>query len=120
MAIRKQVFDEHEEGFPMKRSRLTIDVSPELHQRVKILAIKNHLTISEYLKRIIEQAIPDDVDTGQQEEYPITPDFLEQVYRVRERIIRESKGQLFEDSAELVRQQREERTRYLEELREQP
>ncbi len=34
--------------------------------------------------------------------------------------MRESKGRLFEDSAELIRQQREERTQYLEQLREHP
>ena len=33
--------------------------------------------------------------------------------------MRESKGQLFEDSAEMIRQMREERTKYLEELSEQ-
>jgi hypothetical protein len=54
-----------------------------------------------------------------EEEHPVTPDYLEQILRVRERIMRESKGQLFEDSAEMVRQMREERTKYLEELREQ-
>jgi len=47
------------------------------------------------------------------EQYGITPDFLEGVYRVRERIIQESKGQLFENSVELIRQMREERTREL-------
>jgi len=47
---------------------------------------------------------------------PIPDDFLEKVYQLRERIIQESKGHIFEDSAELVRQMREERTRYLEEL----
>jgi len=50
---------------------------------------------------------------------PVTQETLEQVLRVRERIIRESKGHIFEDSAEVLRQQREERTQYLEQLREQ-
>jgi hypothetical protein len=50
---------------------------------------------------------------------PVTQETLEQVLRVRERIMRESKGQPFEDSTELIRQMREERTKYLEELREQ-
>jgi hypothetical protein len=46
----------------------------------------------------------------------VTPEFLQRVLQVRERIMRESKGMLFEDSAELIRQQREERTQYLMEL----
>jgi hypothetical protein len=44
---------------------------------------------------------------------PLTPELLEQVYRVRERIRQETNGQLFEDSTEIIRQQREERTRQL-------
>ncbi len=50
---------------------------------------------------------------------PVTQETIERLRQVRERIRRESKGQLFEDSAEIIRQQREERTKYLEELREQ-
>ncbi len=44
---------------------------------------------------------------------PLTPELLEQVYRVREQIMQESNGKLFEDSTEIIRQQREERTRQL-------
>src|SRR6266487_5093776 len=44
---------------------------------------------------------------------PLTPELLKQVYRVRERIMQESKGHVFEDSAALIRQMREERTRQL-------
>ena len=44
---------------------------------------------------------------------PVTPELLEQVYRVRERIRQESNGYVFEDSTEIIRQQREERTRQL-------
>jgi 2'-5' RNA ligase len=45
--------------------------------------------------------------------HSVTPELLEQVYRVREQIMQESKGKIFEDSTEIIRQQREERTRQL-------
>jgi len=47
-----------------------------------------------------------------------TPDdtIMKRLYQIREQIIRESKGQIFEDSTELIRQMREERTKELEEL----
>ena len=45
--------------------------------------------------------------------HPVTPELLEQGYRVRERIRQESNGYVFEDSTEIIRQQREERTRQL-------
>lgn len=122
MALKKQEFDDNEEqsSKTTKRSRITIDVSPELRRRIKMAALKRDLSISEFIGKILEQSIPDDTNVIEQEEHPVTPDFLEQVYRVRERIMRESNGKLFEDSAELLRQQREERTQYLEQLREQP
>ncbi len=44
---------------------------------------------------------------------PLTPELLEQVYRVREEIMQGTNGRLFEDSTEIIRQQREERTRQL-------
>lgn len=43
----------------------------------------------------------------------LTPELLEQIYRVREQIMQGTNGKLFEDSTELIRQQREERTRQL-------
>jgi len=45
--------------------------------------------------------------------HPIPSDIIEQLDRVRERIRQESNGYVFEDSAEIIRQQREERTRQL-------
>ena len=122
MALRKEEFhhdDEQQDVNTMKRSRITIDISPELRRRIKIAASQNDLSISEYLGRILEQSVPLEVSRIQQEEHPVTPEFLEQVYRVRQRIFKESKGELFEDSAELIQQQRGDRTKYLEELEEQ-
>ena len=122
IALRKEDFnneDKQQEAEAMKRSRITIDISPELRRRIKVAASQNDLSISEYLGRILEENVPDEVGFTQQEEHPVTPEFLKQVYRVRQRILKERKGELFEDSADLIRQQREDRTKYLEELAEQ-
>jgi hypothetical protein len=122
MALRKEELhheDEQQEINTMKRSRITIDISPELRRRIKVAASQRDMSISEYLGRILEQSVPLEVGLTQQEEHPVTPEFLEQVYRVRQRIFKESKGEFFEDSAESIRQQREDRTKYLEELEEQ-
>ena len=51
---------------------------------------------------------------------PVTQETIERFRRIREKILQEHNGQPFEDSTELIRQMREERTKYLEELREQP
>jgi hypothetical protein len=124
MALRKDdLYDSYNKGkHTMKRPRITIDVSPELRRRIKTAALQNNLSISEYLVNILEEVVPEEkrVTPQQEEDRPLTPEYLEQIHRVRERIIKESKGQAFEDSAEAVRRMREERTKYLEELREQP
>src|SRR5713226_2053011 len=115
MALRNQDFDENDEHTiqTAKRSRITIDISPELRRRIKLAAIENDLSISAYLGQILEQTVPDEASTTHRQTHQIPDDFLEQVYRVREQVIRDSKGELFEDSTEMIRQMREERTRQL-------
>jgi predicted metal-dependent RNase len=103
----------------MKRSRITIDISPELRRRIKVAASQRDLSISEYLGNILEENVPEEMNLIEQDTHPVPSDILEEMDRIRERVIRESKGYIFEDSAEVLRQQREERTQYLEELREQ-
>ncbi len=122
MALRKEEFhhdDEQQEANTMKRSRITIDISPELRRRIKVAASRNDLSISEYLGNILEENIPEEMNLVEQDAHPVPPDILEEIDRIHERVIRESKGHIFEDSTEVLRQQREERTQYLEELREQ-
>ena len=46
----------------------------------------------------------------------VSPEYLQQIYEVRERIKRESGGIAFEDSTEAIRRMREERTEYLMQL----
>jgi hypothetical protein len=122
MALRKEEFhddDEQQEANTMKRSRITIDISPELRRRIKVAASQRDASISEYLGRILEENVPEEMNLVEQEAHPVPSDILEEVDRIRERVIRESKGHIFEDSAEVLRQQREERTQYLEDLRDQ-
>ncbi|HLH60180.1 MAG TPA: hypothetical protein VKV20_00745 [Ktedonobacteraceae bacterium] len=112
-------YKDNSENRAAKRSRITIDVTPELRRRIKLAAAQNDLSISEYLGRILDEAVLPETSAKKQERHPVTPEYVQRVLQVRERIIQESGGQLFEDSAERVRQMRDERTNYLEELREQ-
>ena len=122
MALRKEEFhhdDKQQENITMKRSRITIDISPELRRRIKVAASQRDLSISEFVGSILEEHVPEEMNLVEQDVHPVPSDILDDVDQIRERIIRESKGHIFEDSAEVLRQQREERTQYLEELREQ-
>ncbi len=55
----------------------------------------------------------DKANETQRQERSLPDDFLEQVHRIREQVIQDSKGELFEDSTELIRREREKRTEYL-------
>ena len=50
----------------------------------------------------------------EQTRHPVPSDILEEVYRIREQLLRESKEHTFKDSAEAIRRMREERIRELE------
>jgi hypothetical protein len=115
MALRKEQIDEFhdEENRVMKeRTRITIDVSPELRTRIKVAAAENGISISEYLGRILEGAIPAR-NTERTKGHPVTLEAIERLRRLREQIFQENNRQFFEDSAELLYQQREERTQQL-------
>ena len=121
MALSKEDFHDdikQKEANTMKRSRITIDISPELRRRIKVAASQNDLSISEYLGRILEQAVPDEASIIEEEEQPITLDEIEKLRRLRKLILQDRQGKPFEDSSEMIRQMREERTRYLEQIQE--
>ena len=99
-----------------KRSRITFDVSPELRRRIKIAALQHDLSIGEYLGRILEQTVPDEASMTPRQRRPVTRKTLEHVLQVREQIMQDTNGRLFDDSTEIIRQMREERSRELEQL----
>jgi 2'-5' RNA ligase len=68
---------------------------------------------------ISNQPIPGESSMRGVHRRPVTQETIEQFRRIREKILQERQGKPFEDSTELIRQMREERTKYLEELREQ-
>lgn len=59
----------------------------------------------------------EDQPLDEQVRRPVPSDLPEAVYRIREQLLRESVGHTFEDSAETIRQMREERSRELESRR---
>lgn len=117
MALRKDDLYDHLKGNQtMKRSRITIDVSPELRKRIKKAASDQDVSISKFLERILEEAIPQEASLLQLEKKPLTREKLEHVLKVREEIIAHTGGYTFEDSTEVVRQMREERSQEMEQL----
>ncbi len=117
MALRKEDYhdDKQQEANTMKRSRITIDISPELRRRIKVAASRNDLSISEYVGRILEESVPDEASMRQTGR-PVTQETLGRLRRIREKILQDRQGKLFEDSTEMIRKMREERSQELEQL----
>ena len=117
MAVRRQDFHEDEDedmgDNAKKRTRITIDVSPEMRRRIKMAALQNDLKVGEYIGRILEENVPDEVPAKRIQGHPVTREAIERLLRFREELIKETNGVLFEDSTEILRQEREKRTRHL-------
>src|SRR5215469_5330502 len=108
MALRKEEMGSNDDkkGQKTKRTRITIDVSPELRRRIKMAALQEDLSISDYLGRVLEQTVPDTMNTIPQEHQPITREAIERLKRISEKIMQDRGGKLFEDTAEMIRQMR--------------
>jgi hypothetical protein len=119
MALHKEQFQhdgKQQEANTMKRSRITIDISPELRRRIKIAASQRDVSISEYVGSILEESVPDEASITQRPRKPLNRETLEHVYQVREEIMEHTNHRTFEDSTELIRQMREERSQELDQL----
>ena len=108
MAMQTQDGDDHNQT-PAKRPRLIIDISPELHRRIKIAAAKKDLSIREYVESILDKAVPSE----KRERGRLNSAAIEDLLKTREEIMHAHPGQEY-DSVETLHQLREERLKELE------
>ena len=117
MALRKDdLYESYDKGKQaMKRSRITIDVSPELRKRIKKAASEHDVSISKFLTQIIEEAVPEE-RMFSRERHPATRRMYDELMEVRDQILQDRQGKPFENTNELIWEMREERSRELEQL----
>lgn len=119
MAAQRQRYDDYDEHTETenikKRVRLTFDVTPDLRRRIKLAAVKDNLTLNEYLGQVLEEVVPveEDIMQTKHQERPVTRKTLDKVNEISQRILKERNGKPFENTTEMIRQMRDERTRYL-------
>jgi hypothetical protein len=89
----------------MRRSRLTLDLDPELHLRIKVAAARQGLSMREYLERMLRENVPTLPQQTPPDRHPISPDVLGMLRRTREEV---SGGRILPDSTPIVRQMRDE------------
>src|SRR5229473_151743 len=116
MAMQNQ-YNDSQRRLPGKRPRLMIDISPELRRRIKVAAAQKDLSVNEYVGRILEEAVPSEkASAAEGQPRHVSRESLERLLRTREQIMQRRQGRLFSDSTEIIRQMREERSKYLGEL----
>ena len=116
MAQEKQRSYNEDRDYRNEMSKLTIEINRGLKRRIIMAAGQSDLSISEYISYILEQTVLDEESIMQQELHPVTPEILEQILQARQKIMEETNGRIFEDSVEVIRQMREERSQHLERL----
>ncbi|MCA9070625.1 MAG: hypothetical protein KDA84_16960 [Planctomycetaceae bacterium] len=52
----------------VKPKRLTIDVHPDFHRRLKFHCVRNDVPISDFLRDVIERALPEETSSNQSRE----------------------------------------------------
>src|ERR1700730_2558785 len=87
------------------RPRLTLDISPSLKRRIKVAAAAHDTPISRYVMRLLEQAVPSAEALAKASDGSITVETLRRADALRS----EQTTSFPEDSADLIREAREER-----------
>lgn len=116
MALQHQQNDEHDEQAD-EQSCLIIDISPALRSRLKQAAAQHDLSLDQYVEDILAKAVAQEEESAAKQEHrSVSQQSIERLRRIREAIMQDRQGQPFDDSTEIIRQMREERSQYLSEL----
>jgi predicted metal-dependent RNase len=100
--------------FSDDQSNLNITIHQELRRRIILEAARSNLTVQTYVEQILEQNVPSESPYLQDQKRGLNKAAVEDLLRFQEQIKRSHLGQVFEDSAEALRQIREDRMRELE------
>jgi len=97
------------------REPLTLDLDAELMRRIRFAAARNRLSIREYIEDALDEVVPTETSESQ-EHTPVTREALDGLLQLREQFKKNHPGQVLNDSTEIIRQMREERSQYLADL----
>src|ERR1039457_2982131 len=119
MVAQRQRYDDHDEhsetdaDTTKKRVRLTFDVAPDLRRRIKMAAVKKNLTLNEYLGQVLDEVVPVEEEIMQKQRQPVSREAIERLLQFRQNLIKETNGIVFDDTAEILHQEREKRLNQL-------
>jgi hypothetical protein len=88
-----------------QRPRLTIDIKPALKRRIKVAAAAQDMPVSAYIARVLEQSLPAAEAMTKVSDGIVTSAMVQRAEALR----KQQKEPFPEDSADLIREAREER-----------
>jgi hypothetical protein len=91
------------------RPRLTLDIPPALRRRIKVAAATQDLSVSTYVTRLLDRAVPASRKLKKKADGTITADTLSRLAAFRA----EQATAFPDDSADLIRETRMERDNHL-------
>jgi hypothetical protein len=91
------------------RPRLTLDIPPALRRRIKVAAAAEDLSVSAYVTRLLDRAVPDGRAVRRTPDGIITTETMHRFATLRA----EQAAPFPEDSADLIREARMERENQL-------
>ena len=87
------------------RPRLTVDISPALKRRIKVAAAAQDMPVSAYIARVLGQAIPVSEAVVKTSDGAVSSGMMRRAEELRA----EQRAPFPEDSADLIREAREQR-----------
>jgi hypothetical protein len=90
-----------------------VEISPALRQRIERAAAHGDLSAPAYVERLLEETVPEEEQVRATRQ-PVTTEYVEKLREFQQAWARNHPGLVLEDSAELIRRMREERTEHLE------
>jgi hypothetical protein len=87
------------------RPRLTVDINPTLKRRIKVAAAAQDMPVSTYIARVLEQAVPAADTVTKASDGTISSKMIRRAATLRA----EQKAPFPKDSADLIREAREQR-----------
>ena len=117
MVAQRQRYDDYDDHADTektkKRVRMTFDVAPDLRRRIKLAALNHNLTLNEYLGQVLEEVVPVEEEIIQKHRQPVSREAIERLLQFRQELIKETNGIVFDDTAEILHEEREKRLNQL-------
>jgi hypothetical protein len=99
-----------------QNQEIMVGMKPEVRYQLETTAAEQELSLREYIEKVLEEIALLQQKASKEELQPITREAYEGLLRLREQFKKNHPGVVLDDSTEIIRQMREERSQYLADL----